>query len=183
KILTEQGTAYRKVIAVNGSIQVRNVTGSVTFPDGHSAKIREDDIAELPLFESPEMMTDYKALVVLPPELKRGCTVHIEYDRTITNLLYLEPWTYATSVPVRKAACSLSYPIHIPVKYRTDDASVKVQKNTLADATTVVFETADQKEVSVVGRSQDQENAEKKIVFQPEHLMTERWSLSTNSWQ
>jgi len=183
KILTEEGAAYREVLAVNPEIQIKNVSCAVTCPGEQTVKMKPEDFVELPVSQSAQWLSDYKALVVAPSKLARGCTVRLDYDRNVTSLLYIDPWVYATSVPVRRATCSISYPATVPLKYRSDTAGIKVQKSESAGKTTLLFESGDQKEIVLHGRSESFGSVEKKVVFLPDQCTTDRWLLNTKSWQ
>lgn len=183
RILTDEGTGYREFLAVNGYIQIKNINVTVKTEGGRSTKLKNEEIYEVPVVESPDMVTDYKALVIAPENLRRGDTIYIEYDRSVTSLLYLDPWVYGTNIPIRKANCTLRFPANTPVKYRGEDPSVKVQKSEDQDVVTVLFESASQQEVYLSGKSESFGNVEKRVVFMPEMTMTEKWTLSTKSWQ
>ena len=183
KILTEEGTSYKEFLGVNTYIQIKNLQVTVTSEGGRTNRVRSDQIYEVPVVESVDMVTDYKAIVIAPEKLKRGDVIAIDYDRAITSLLYIDPWVYATNVPIRKSTCFLIYPPTVPVKFRGEDASVKVQKSEAMGNVTVQFETIQSQEVYLSGRSESFGNVEKKVVFMPEQAMTDRWALSTRSWK
>ncbi|HJZ13148.1 MAG TPA: DUF3857 domain-containing protein, partial [Acidobacteriota bacterium] len=184
RILTIEGSDYREVIPVNSYIQVKNISVSIRYPDGRSERMHPEEIVELPLTMSPDMLTDFKAVVIAPKNLEPGCIVRIEYDRAITNLLYLNPWVYATSAPIKKAFYSIKYPSQVPIKYKGADASnLKMQKSDSEGRTTIMLGTSDQKEVTLIGGSENLSAVEKKVVFLPEYCLTDKWPLSTKNWQ
>jgi hypothetical protein len=182
KILTEKGTSYKEYLAVNNNIQIKNIHVTITSDNGRVSKLKQDEIYEVPIVESPDMVTDYKALVIAP-RLRRGDTVTLEYDRTISSLLYIDPWVYATNFPIRKASCLATYPANLPLKFRGEDDSVRVQKSEQNGMVALRMETADRGEVFLSGRSESFGSIEKKVVFMPEQTMTEKWFLSTKSWR
>jgi hypothetical protein len=182
RILTESGTGYQKLLPVNSYIQVRNISGSVTLPGGKVEKVKEEDILELPISESSEMMTDLKAVAVSPSFLTKGSTFTVEYDRAITSLLYLSDCDYASHVPVKKSSCTITYPSTVPIKYRGQDDLVKIQKSTTGDKTVLQFDSASRKEISLFGSRSDGD-VTKSVEFLPEKCMTEKWTLSTVSWE
>lgn len=182
-ILTQKGLEYRHYLAVNSYIQVRNVSVIVQFPDGHSETMKNEDIQEVPISQSAQMITDLKALVLSPSSLTRGCTITIEYDRSATSLLYIDPWIYATSVPIRKASCILKFSSTLPVKYRGQDENVKIQESGEGPLKVLRFETSNRKEIVVMGGDDTQDAVDKRVVFVPEKCMIEKWALSTDSWQ
>ncbi len=151
KILTEEGAAYKEYLGVNGNIQIKNIHVTITTESGQSSRLKSEQIYEVPVVESPDMVTDYKAIVIDPEYLRRGDTVTIEYDRTITSLLYMDPWVYATNVPIRKAICTLSYPALVPVKFRGNDTSVKIRKTESMGIVTLQMESMAQQEVLLSG--------------------------------
>jgi transglutaminase-like putative cysteine protease len=181
RILTENGTGYQKLLPVNSYIQVRNISGSVNFPNGKKEKITEEDIMELPISESSEMMSDLKAVAVSPSWLTKGSTFTVEYDRAITSLLYLSSCLYASDVPIKKSSCTITYPSTVPIKYRGQDEFVKIQKSTTGDKTVLQFDSLDRKEISLYGRSDS--DVTKSVDLLPEKCMTDKWTLSTISWE
>jgi hypothetical protein len=182
RILTEEGSFFRETIPVNSFIQIKNVTGTVTCPDGDVGNLSPRDIAELPYFTSSRMLTDLKALVIAPSGLQRGCTFRLEYDRAVNNFLYISAFVYASSVPIRKASCSITFPSNVSMKYRADDSQLRIERFDDSGRATILMEAVDQKEITLYGDSENFGNVEKKVVFLPEEFMTERWPLSTRSW-
>src|SRR5919106_1496109 len=75
RILTDEGTNYKEYLAVNSYIQIKNINVTVTSEGGRSTKLKKEQIVEVPVVESPEMVTDYKALVIVPENLRRGDTI------------------------------------------------------------------------------------------------------------
>jgi transglutaminase-like putative cysteine protease len=183
KILTDEGAGYKEYLAVNGYIQIKNLDVTITSTDGHSRKLKKEDIYEVPVSDSPDTVTDYKAIIVAPADLKPGDSVQLEYDRAVTSLLYLDPWVYATSVPVKKASCSISFSSAIPIKYRGQDPTVKIEQSENAGTTTITMATSNQQEVFLSGKFESFGQVERKVVWMPDHCMTEKWELSTKSWQ
>ena len=183
RILTQRGSEYRHYLAVNSYIQIRNVAVTIQFPDGHSESMKKEEILEVPISQSAQMITDLKALVLAPSSLMQGCTVTIEYDRSATSLLYIDPWVYVTSVPVRKASCVLKYPAILSVKYRGQDDLVKIQESGEGPTKVIRFETSNRREIVVLGEENFQGTVDKRVVFVPETCMIEKWVLSTGSWQ
>src|SRR5688572_11561564 len=81
KILTEKGTGYREYLATNTYIQIKNIDVTVRGQGGQTSKLKKEQIYEVPIVESPDMVTDYKAIVIAPQNLQKGDTVQIQYDR------------------------------------------------------------------------------------------------------
>ncbi|HSP05661.1 MAG TPA: DUF3857 domain-containing protein, partial [Acidobacteriota bacterium] len=183
RILSQKGSEYRHYLAINSYINVRNVAVSVQFPDGHSERMKDEEILELPIHPSAQMITDLKALVLAPSTLTKGCVVTIEYDRSATSLLYIDSWVYATSVPVLRASCTLRFPLSLPIKYRGQDEGVQVRESGDSLVRTVRFETSNRKEIVLLGSDESQGAMDKRVTFAPERCMTEKWLLSTESWQ
>ncbi len=183
KILTSEGAGYREYLSVNSYIQIKNIDVTVVSSEGASRKMKSEDIVEVPVVDSPDMITDFKAIVIAPQDLTPGSIVRIEYDRNVTNLLYLDRWVYASNVPIRKASCSVTYPVSMPMKFRGEDSSVRVQKSEKTGVNTILMDTANQTEVFLRGVSGSIGAVEKKVVFLPEQCMTEKWQLSTKSWE
>ena len=182
KIMNEEGIGYKKLIPVNPYIQVTNIRGTVTFPDGHSAPIKREHIVELPWSGGSETMTDLKVIAILPQALEKGCSVTIDYDRSITSLLYLDPWVYAGYSPIKNTHYSISYPNRVPIKYLANDDSIVPKKTEMGDKTTLVFESAAFGEVSVIGQTQDLEDVQRSVEFVPLKCMTDKYPLSTETW-
>ncbi len=183
RIITENGTSYQKMLPVNSYIQVKNVSGTVNFPNNKSEKIKEEDIVELPISESAEMITDLKAVAIIPSWLTKGSTFSVEYDRSVTSLLYLSSCVYSTDVPIKRSACTITYPSTVPIKYRGQDDRVKINKSTIGNNTVITFESTDRKEISLFGKSNFSGDVFKSVDFLPEQCMTDKWVLSTVSWE
>ncbi|HSP07356.1 MAG TPA: DUF3857 domain-containing protein, partial [Acidobacteriota bacterium] len=183
RILSQKGSEYRHYLAINSYINVRNVSVTVQFPDGHSEKMKDEEILELPIRESAQMITDLKAVVLAPSMLTKGCTVTIEYDRSATSLLYIDPWIYATSVPVQRASCTLRFPVSLPIKYRGQDDGVQIRESGDGLVRTIRFETSNRKEIVLLGGEESRGAVDRRVMFVPEKCMTEKWQLSTESWQ
>ncbi|HSE40788.1 MAG TPA: DUF3857 domain-containing protein [Acidobacteriota bacterium] len=180
RILTESGTGYQTLLPVNSYIKVRNIVGSVNLPNGKIEKIKEEDILELPISESSEMMSDLKAVAV-SPWLTKGSTFTVEYERAITSLLYLSSCLYAANVPLKKSSCTISFPSTVPIKFRGEDEFVKLQKSKSGDNTILQFDSVERKEISLLGRRDS--DVTKSVDFLPEKCLTDKWTLSTVSWE
>src|SRR5262245_17959741 len=121
RILTENGANYQKILPVNSYIQVKNIAGTINYPNNKTERIDKEDIAELPISESAEMMSDLKAVAIVPAWLTKGSTFTVEYDRNVTSLLYFSSCVYAANVPIKRSGCSITYPANVPIKYRGQD--------------------------------------------------------------
>ena len=183
RILTDEGKSYRKYLAVNSYIQVRNISASVQQPGGRIERMKSEDFVEVPISHSDTMITDLKAIVIAPQGVIRGSIVTIEYDRTATSLLYIEPWTYATAVPVRKASCVLKHPATLTIKYRGHDDQVKIQDSTDAGTRTLRLEAENRSAVVVLGDHDSSGSVEKEVDFVPDKCRIDKWNLSTESWE
>lgn len=184
RILSQKGSGYREYISVNSYIQVRNVAVQVHYPDGRLETMKDEEILEIPITQSAQMITDLKALVIAPRSLVRGCTVTIEYDRSATSLLYIDPWIYMTSVPIRKASAVLKFPASVPIKYRGQDDQVQIEASSEGVLKSIRFETSSRKEITLLGSdSTGSGDVDKRVMFAPEECMIEKWKLSTQSWQ
>ena len=183
KILTEKGTAYREYLAVNSYIEIKNIEVTVRNSTGTSSKLRKDQIYEVPIVESADMVTDYKAIVIAPESLRPNDTVHLQYDRAITSLLYIDPWTYATNVPVRKSKCTITYPATLSLRYRGQDSEIKIEQKESAGWKTLQMEARARDPVLLTGKSESFNSVEKKVIFLPEQTFTDKWLLSTRTWQ
>lgn len=182
RILTEDGTSYQKALYVNSYVHIKNIKGTIYFPDGRTDAIDEEQIMELPISQSAVMISDLKAVMITPASLVVGAKVAIEYDREITSLIYLDSFVYRTFVPLRKATCKLSFPSTISMKYRGADENVKLQKVNEGGNTTLIFESANQKEIGLIGE-ESSGNVERRVEFLPEKCTTDKWILVTSSWQ
>ncbi len=183
RILTENGSNYQKLLPVNSYIQVKNISGTVNYPNKKTERIDKEDIVELPISESAEMMTDLKAVAIIPSWLTKGSTFSVEYDRNITSLLYLSSCVYASNVPIKRSFCTITYPAVVPIKYRGQDDHVKVNKSTTGNNTAISFESTDRKEISLFGKKGASDDVYKSVDFLPEQCMTDKWQLSTVSWE
>lgn len=183
RILTDEGTSYKEYLGVNGYVQIKNIDVTIASSGGSTSKMKKDRIFEVPIVESADMITDYKAIVIAPEGLRRGDLITINYDRSITSLLYIDPWVFATRVPIARASCSITYPSTVPMKYRGADSTVRVSKTESMGVVTLTLDTASQREIYLSGRAESFNNVEKKVVFMPERTMTEKWALSTKSWK
>ncbi len=183
RILTENGSNYQKLLPVNSYIQVKNISGTVNYPNNKTERIDKEDIVELPISESAEMMTDLKAVAIIPSWLTKGSTFSVEYDRNITSLLYLSSCIYASNVPIKRSVCVITYPSTVPIKYRGQDDHVIVNKSTTGNSTNISFESTDRKEISLFGKKGASDDVYKSVDFLPEQCMTDKWQLSTVSWE
>lgn len=183
RILTQEGRNYTKILPLNSYVRISNVQGFVQYPDGHMVRLEPKDVFEVPILVSAEILTDRRALMVIPPELEKGCLVRIEYDRAVTSLLYLDPWIYAMNVPITKASCTLTYPNRIPIKYRSEDPEVRVQQSSTTEKTTVQFEVQAQKEMILQGVLWDGSEFEKSVEFVAEKCTTDSHQLNTSTWR
>jgi len=183
RILTKGGSSYRKILPFNGYVTIKNVTGTVTYPDGHTHQIRDDDVFEIPVMESARMMTDAKALLIVPPDLEKGTVIQFEYDRMLTSLLYIDPWIYAGPELIRKTSCSVSFPSQIPIKYYSSDPDMHGTKGQVGDTVNYTFAWYSKSSTELHQNFDFEEDVTSRVVFVPEKCMTDKWMLDTASWQ
>lgn len=178
------GAHYRKIVLVNSYIQVSNVSGVVILPGGRRVSIDDNDVMEIPAGLQSSTITDAKVLLIMAPVwLPANATITVDYDVNIKSLMYLSPWVFSTTAPIRKNSCTLTYPSDLEIKYYGQDSQIQSTTNKLGGKVIVSFESPSRSEVSLVGERQDLGSVESEIVFVPLRSATDRWILSTENWQ